>query len=151
MLNIDFPKVARETNLLKRADLRRTDLREANLRGANLRGTNLREADLRNVDLQGANLWGTNLRDANLRGADLRGADLRGADLREADLDFSCWPLWCGSFDVKVDNRLILQLAAHLSRLNINDASEEVKLAIENLPKILKNGFCEYRNDVKKI
>ena len=55
---------------------------------------------------------------ADLRDADLRDADLLGADLRDADLDFSCWPLWCGSKNVKVDNRLVFQLAAHICVLD---------------------------------
>ena len=29
--------------------------------------------------------------------ADLSRADLRGANLSDADLDYSAWPLWCGS------------------------------------------------------
>ena len=45
-------------------------------------------------------------------------ADLRGANLQDADLDFSCWPLWCGSKNVKVDNRLVFQLAAHICVLD---------------------------------
>jgi hypothetical protein len=49
---------------------------------------------------------------ADLHGADLRGANLRDANLRGADLDFSCWPLWCGSRNVKVDARIAAQLAA---------------------------------------
>ena len=58
------------------------------------------------ADLREADLWEADLRKADLRKADLRGADLRGADLRGADLDdFSCLPLWCGSFDMKVDDR----------------------------------------------
>ena len=72
------------------------------------------------ADLRGANLSEANLSGANLRGADLSEADLRGANLSRADLDFSCWPLWCGSKDVKVDNRLVFQLAAHLCVLVCN-------------------------------
>ena len=44
------------------------------------------------------------------------------ADLREADLDYSCWPLWCGSLDVKVDARIARQLAYHFCRLNCDDS-----------------------------
>ena len=61
-------------------------------------------AYLRGANLSGADLSGAYLRGAYLRGADLSGANLRGADLRGADLDFSCWPLWCGSLAVKVCN-----------------------------------------------
>ena len=51
---------------------------------------------------------------ADLRWADLRWANLRGADLRGADLDFSCWPLWCGSLDVKLNKKQKRQLLYHL-------------------------------------
>lgn len=57
----------------------------------------------------------------NFRGADLRGADLCGADLCGAGLDYSCWPLWCGSLDVKVDARIARQLAYHFCRLDCDD------------------------------
>ena len=68
-------------------------------------------ADLRRADLQGADLW-----KANLWGADLREADLRGANI-----DFSYWPLWCGSLDVKVDARIARQIAYHFCRLDCDD------------------------------
>lgn len=135
----------------KRADLREVDLFGAELRGADLQGAYLQEADLRKVDLQGAELRGADLRWANLQGANLRGAslcdadlryvylsdadlrnadlrnadlrmtNLRGADLREASVDFSCWPLWCGSQSVKVDRRIYLQLLAHLCAIDTDD------------------------------
>ena len=89
----------------------RAALRRADLRGADLREANLREA----------NLWEADLREADLWGADLRGADLRGADLRGADLDYSCWPLWCGSLDVRVCKRIAAQLAYHFCRLDCDD------------------------------
>ena len=68
-----------------------------------------------------ANLSEANLREANLRGADLRGADLSGADLRGADLDYSCWPLWCGSNKVKIDVEIAAQLAAHFCAVDCDD------------------------------
>ena len=120
----------------ERADLRGADLRGANLWEADLRDANLWEADLRGAnlwraDLRGADLWGADLRGADLRGAnlweanlwraDLWRADLRGADLREADLDYSCWPLWCGSLDVRVCKRIAAQLAYHFCRLECDD------------------------------
>ena len=61
------------------------------------------------------------LRGADLRRADLSEADLRGADLRRADLDFSCWPLWCGSLAVKVCKRIAVQLAYHFCKLDCDD------------------------------
>ena len=100
----------------KGANLWRAELRGANLWRAELRGANLQVADLR-----GANLRVADLRGANLQVADLRGANLRGADLREADLDYSCWPLWCGSLDVRVCKRIAAQLAYHFCRLDCDD------------------------------
>ena len=85
--------------------------KEANLRGADLWGADLEGADLREADL-----WEADLREANLWEADLRGADLRGASL-----DYSCWPLWCGSLDVRVCKRIAAQLAYHFCRLDCDD------------------------------
>ena len=68
-----------------------------------------------------AYLQGADLQWADLREANLREDDLRETNLREADLDFSCWPLWCGSKDVKVDRRLAAQLAAHFCVLDCDD------------------------------
>lgn len=107
----------------KRADLRGADLQEANLQGANLR-----RADLREADLQGA----------NLRMANLFGAELCGADLCGDDLDYSCWPLWCGSLDVIVDKRIAAQLAYHFCRLVCDDP--EVQAAQQAI-KELANQF----------
>ena len=63
------------------------------------------------ANLEGANLWGANLEGANLEGANLRGANL----------DYSCWPLWCGSLDVRVCKRIAAQLAYHFCRLDCDD------------------------------
>ena len=69
------------------------------------------------------------LRYANLRDANLRYADLRGVDLRGADLDYSCWPLWCSSLGVHIDDRLAKQLLYHLlyNAAYSKNISEEVK------------------------
>ena len=65
--------------------------------------------------------------------ADLWDADLRGANLRGANLDHSCWPLWCGSLDVKVDRRIAAQLAYHFCRLDCDDPDYiEARNAIVN-------------------
>ena len=109
----------------EKADLAKADLRGADLRGANLRGVNLREADL----------YAADLREANLQYADLCGPDLRGADLRGADIDYSCWPLWCGSLTVKIDARLAAQLMYHAMRAMQSvegDADVAAVLADEN-------------------
>jgi len=96
------------------ADFSGMDLRWANLREANLYEANLYKANLREADLRWANLREADLRDVDLREADLRWANLYGANLYEANIDFSCWPLWCGSVGVKVDSKIAYQLAVHL-------------------------------------
>jgi len=122
--NMDIIKILADHKLWlskdggQRADLRGANLEGANLRGANLRGTDLRGANLRGTYLRGTNLEGADLRGADLEGADLEGANLRGANLRGAnlegaDLDFSCWPLWCGSINVKIDEKIARQLLVH--------------------------------------
>jgi hypothetical protein len=93
---------------LREADFCGDDLREADFCGADLRGADLRRTDLREADFRGANL-----RTTNLQGVDLRGAKLQNADLFGADLDFSVWPLRCGSLSAKIDDRIITQLLYH--------------------------------------
>ena len=104
----------------------------ANLRDADLRGANLYGAYLNGANLYGADLRGANLRDANLRDADLRGANLRGADLNGANLDYSAWPLWCGSLKAQIDDRIAKQLLYHtLSAVQYSDnVSDEIKAAL---------------------
>jgi len=76
---------------------------------------------------------------ADLRRADLRGADLCQADLREADLDFSCWPLWCGTMKVKIGDRLFYQLIAHVRSVDISQCKDpDIKRAYKYLTKLAK-------------
>ena len=80
----------------------------------------------RRADLSEANLSG-----ADLRRADLRRADLSEADLSEANLDFSVLPLWCGSLNVKVDDRIVRQLLYHVIRIaQVSSLSQELKDAL---------------------
>ena len=98
--------------------------KKADLRGANLCGADLSWADLSWADLRETNLRETNLCETNLNGADLRGANL----------DFSCWPLWCGSLDVTVDKRIAAQLAYHFCRVRCDDPEvKEVQKALAHL------------------
>ena len=83
----------------------------------------MKEKQLENV-LKLHQKWMSNEPDgkrADLRGADLRGASLWEADLRGANLDYSCWPLWCGSLDARVCKRIAAQLAYHFCRLDCDD------------------------------
>ena len=136
---------------LKGADLSGADLRGADLMGANLMDTDLSGADLRCADLRGADLSGADIMDANLmdtdlsgadlREADLRGANLMGANLNGADLDYSCYPLWCGSLHIKADKRLACQLAYHLCSLQCDDA-EYIKM---------RNSILDFANQFHRV
>ena len=49
--------------------------------------------------------------------------------MRGADLDHSCFPLWCGSLGVHIDDRQAVQLLYHLVR-NVQyskNVSEDIK------------------------
>ncbi|NCC68226.1 MAG: hypothetical protein EOM14_08555, partial [Clostridia bacterium] len=85
-----------------------------------------------------SNLSRANLRDADLSRANLRGSNLSGADLSGANLDFSCWPLWCGSLGAKIDKRIFTQLIYHICRTVVDD--EECKDIQASLAKF-SNGF----------
>ena len=141
----------------KRADLSGADLSGANLSGANLPWADLSGADLSGANLSRANLSGAdlsraNLSRANLSGANLFWADLSRADLSGANLDYSDWPLWCGSLKVgKINDRLALQLLAHVARLPLDGLTEDVAALISGLPEKAKNGFCKYRSEVNPI
>ena len=107
---------------LRGAYLSHADLSRANLRDADLSHANLSHANLSDADLRGAYLSHANLSRANLRGAYLSHADLSRANLRDADLDYSCWPLSCCSKNVKVDRKIVAQLAAHFCAVDCDDA-----------------------------
>ena len=108
-------------SFVKAVEQKIANLRDADLRGADLRGADLSHADLRHANLRNADLSFANLSDADLRHANLRNADLRFANLSHADIDYSCWPLWCGSKGVKVDRRIAAQLAAHFCAVDCDD------------------------------
>ena len=88
------------------------------------------------ANLSDANLRGANLYDANLSDADLSGANLYGADLSGANLDFSCWPLWCGSLHVKIDDRIAHQLIYHVCSAIISspEVSDSIKSVMLSRP-----------------
>ena len=125
--------------LLKRG--RKQAILDYDLKGADLSGADLKGANLKGADLMEANLRDTNLINTDLRGADLRGADLRGANLKGADLDYSCYPLWCGSLHLKADKRIACQLAYHLCSLQCDDA-DYIKM---------RNSILDFANQFHRV
>ena len=110
---------------------------------ADLQGADLQDADLRYADLRYADLRSADLQGADLRSADLQDADLQGADLLDANLDYSCFPLWCGSKGMKIDRRLFLQLLAHVCAVDVDD--EECKQVQAQLtPLAIQSHVAEF-------
>lgn len=103
----------------------------SSLRMANLRGATMLGADLSSADLTGANLQGANIREANLTKA-----HLYLANLTDANFDFACWPLFCGSLNVKIDKRIFCQLIYHALRAGQSVEDPEVKKLFE-IPEIV--------------
>ena len=67
--------------------------------------------------------------------------DLKGADLSGADLDYSCYPLWCGSLHLKADKRLACQLAYHLCSIQCDDA-DYIKM---------RNSILDFANQFHRV
>ena len=127
---------------LGRAYLRGADLREADLGGANLGGANLGGANLGGANLGGAYLKRVNLEEADLRGAYLKrvnliGANLKSADLSGVDLDYSCWPLWCGTAhsSIKVCDKIKAQLLYHAFIVTSDTTMKPTKEQVEFIEK----------------
>ena len=117
----------------KKADLSMADLSRADLSRADLRW-----ADLRLADLRWAKLGGADLSVAKLGGADLSRADLSGAKL-----DFSSWPLWCGSLDVVLCDKLKAQLMYHVVNAVGSDKFTQDQITFANTFNRVESGDCE--------
>ena len=73
------------------------------------------------------------------RKADLSRVDLRDADLTGANLDFSAWPLWCGTLGVTVEVDFARQLAFHVLGLDVpdEDMTDEERSEWANVRRVL--------------
>ena len=119
-----------ETAIKARVSLRDTDMRNADMQCADMRNADMRDADMQCADMRDADMRGADMRGADMRGANMRGADMQCADMRGADWDFSCFPLWCGSFNVKVDMKFIYQMCYHICKLD-NGSKEHADIKIK--------------------
>ena len=158
---------------LEGADLRGAYLRGANLRGADLCMANLEGANLEGANLRGADLLRANLRDAHLRGEPQRmeprrcrlsGRPCRGyprrcvlpradsangprrANLEGRDLDYACWPLWCGSLDVRLP-RIAAQLVYHVVKACQSVADDADVVAFCRDPVVIRLANRFHRAD----
>jgi uncharacterized protein YjbI with pentapeptide repeats len=65
-------------------------------------------------------------------------ANLRRANLSGANLDYSCFPLWCGSLYANMDDRQVKQLLYHTLSIvinsdNVSDDLKSILLTEQNL------------------
>ena len=117
---------------LSYSDMRQSDLSHSDLSHSNLLCSNLLGSNMSHSDMSHSNLLDSNLRHSDLSHSNLLGSNLRHSDLSHSDIDYSCWPLWCGSLDVHIDDRIARQLLYHLMRpcLVSPDVSEDFKRAL---------------------
>lgn len=94
------------------------------------------QAYLRWAVLERADLKGADLKGANMQGTVLCGTDLERADLKGANMDYSSWPLWCGSLKAKIDKRLACQLLYHTVRAMQSVDDDECR-AVCNDPQVV--------------
>lgn len=97
------------------------NLTESNFSHACFEQTDLQNAILTRSDLSRAHFCTSSLRNAEMNLCKMYLTDFSGTDLSGANLDFSAWPLWCGTGHVIADARLAEQLAAHFCALNCDD------------------------------
>ena len=140
-----------KTPIVIDADTTGDALRKAAENGVDLRlislcAKDLKSDDLSKVNLFYADLFGADLRNVNLKCADLFGADLRKSNLCGANIDFSCWPLWCGSLNVKIDKRIFCQLLYHTLRAGQSVDDHEVKKLFE-IPEMVNLANQSHRVD----
>ncbi|NCU32997.1 MAG: hypothetical protein EOM23_08730 [Candidatus Moranbacteria bacterium] len=69
---------------------------------------------------------------ANLSRANMTGADMTCANITGANIDFSSWPLHCGSFKAIVDRKQKTKLLEHALRLiEYNKGDEDLKQILD--------------------
>lgn len=156
---LEFPeaetiKEAVELAAAKKISLSKADLRGADLSGGYMNRVDLSGADLLDSDLSYTCLNGADLRETDLFRAYLHYTNLRDADLSGSDLDYSDWPLWCGSLTAKIDKRLFCQLLYHVVRAGQSVEDEEVRKFLD-LPEViaLANQFHRVKEcgEIKKM
>src|SRR4030043_184105 len=75
-------------------------------------------------------------------------ADLQYADLQSANLDFSCLPLWCGSFNMKVDDNILEQILTHVKMFDVSKCSKENQEFVKLIPDRVKDKLRK-RHDLR--
>ena len=127
----------------ERANMQSAHMRSANMQSANMQSAHMRSADMQCANMQRADMQCADMRYADMQCADMRYADMRYANLRNANMqraniDYSAWPLWCGSLKAHVDDRIAIQLLYHTLSVVQNSpyVSEELKRTLLTEPVV---------------
>jgi len=104
---------------------------EANCTVADFRQATLTRADFRDANCTGASFYRANCTGVNFFGANCTMANFCHATLAGADFDFSSWPLWCGSLNVKIDKKIACQLIYHTLRAMQGCEDEEAQSILQ--------------------
>lgn len=92
------------------------EIESAYAEGSDFSATQFNSCNMDSCDMNNAILHGVQFCRCNTRGMHLNGSDMTGANI-----DYSAWPMWCGSYGVKVDRRLFEQLVMHLCGVVVDD------------------------------
>jgi uncharacterized protein YjbI with pentapeptide repeats len=68
-------------------------------------------------DMDNCYLKNSIFRECNIKMVNLLRTDLTNADFSTSNIDYSSFPLWCGSFNVILDDKQKQQLLYHLLRI----------------------------------
>ena len=129
---------------MRAANMRDADMSDANIRDAYMSGTDMSWANMSGTDMRSAYMSGANMHGTNMSWADICGAYINDADMKGTNIDYSCWPLWCGSLRAQIDERIARQLLYHvLSAVSHSkNCSEEFKAALLTETNVtVANGF----------
>lgn len=126
----DFYGTCLEGMVFKEVELQDASFDKSNLQGACFENSNLQGVLFDRSNLQNASFKNSILEEVSFCKAILQGVSFKGSSLKGADFDFSCFPLSCGGSYFICDERLIQQFFAHICTLDVLDASDDMKKAI---------------------
>ncbi len=128
---IKISKTMREKSFSK-LDLKNKKLQECDWENCKFENCNFEYSDLSSsciencefidcnfyhCDMNNGCLTNSIFRDCDVRVVNLLMTDLTNTDFSTSNIDYSTFPLWCGSFDVILDDEQKQQLLYHLLRI----------------------------------
>ena len=123
---LDFSNCHLEDAVLDGMSFRNCNFSFAMMKGASMVQTDFTRCNLSNVQLRDAKMMFASFDHCNLKRAKLNYADIRQvnfyrSELIDINIDFSSWPMWCGTKNSIVGEKLAQQIAAHFCALICDD------------------------------